>query len=54
VRAGARGRYFKTADLVNQLEDEARLGNAKALATQLSGLDLVVVDELGSPTETAR
>ena len=47
VRAGARGRYFKTVDLVNRLEDEARRGKAGALAAQLSRLDLVVLDELG-------
>jgi DNA replication protein DnaC len=47
VRAGARGRYFNTLDLVNRLEDEARHGQAGALAAQLSRLDLVVLDELG-------
>ena len=47
VRAGARGRYFNTVDLVNQLEDEARRGKSGALAAQLSRLDLVVLDELG-------
>jgi DNA replication protein DnaC len=47
VRAGARGRYFNTVDLVNQLEEETRLGKAGALAAQLSRLDLVVLDELG-------
>ena len=47
VRAGARGRYFNTVDLVNRLEEEARLGKAGSLATQLSRLDLVVLDELG-------
>ena len=47
VRAGARGRYFNTVDLVNRLEDEARRGKAGALAAQLSRLDLVVLDELG-------
>jgi DNA replication protein DnaC len=47
VRAGARGRYFNTVDLVNQLEDEARRGRAGALAAQLARLDLVVLDELG-------
>lgn len=46
VRAGARGRYFNTVDLVNRLEDEARRGKAGALAAQLSRLDLVVLDEL--------
>ncbi|MET3472315.1 DNA replication protein DnaC [Novosphingobium sp. 1529] len=47
VRAGARGRYFNTVDLVNRLEEEARLGKAGSLAIQLSRLDLVVLDELG-------
>jgi DNA replication protein DnaC len=47
VRAGARGRYFNTVDLVNRLEEEARLGKAGCLAAQLSRLDLVVLDELG-------
>jgi hypothetical protein len=30
VRAGARGRYFNTVDLVNRLDDEARRGKAGA------------------------
>src|SRR5690606_27330020 len=47
VRAGARGRYFNTVDLVSRLEEESRLGKAGALAAQLSRLDLVVLDELG-------
>ncbi|WP_426029516.1 IS21-like element helper ATPase IstB [Caulobacter sp. DWP3-1-3b2] len=47
VRAGARGRYFNTVDLVNRLEDEARRGKTGALAAQLSRLDVVVPDELG-------
>jgi DNA replication protein DnaC len=47
VRTGARGRYFNTVDLVNQLEDEAHRGKAGTLAAQLSRLDLVVLDELG-------
>jgi len=47
VRAGARGRYFNTVDLVNRLEEEARLGKAGALAAQLTRLDVVVLDELG-------
>ncbi len=47
VRAGARGRYFNTVDLVTRLEEETRLGKAGALAAQLSRLDLVVLDELG-------
>jgi DNA replication protein DnaC len=47
VRAGARGRYFNTVDLVTRLEDEARIGKAGALAAQLSRIELVVLDELG-------
>jgi len=47
VRAGARGRYFNSVDLVTRLEEETRLGKAGALAAQLSRLDLVVLDELG-------
>ena len=47
IRAGSRGRFFNTVDLVNRLEDEARRGKAGALASQLSRLDLVVLDELG-------
>ena len=47
VRAGARGRYFNTVDLVTRLEEETRLGKAGALAAQLSSLDVVVLDELG-------
>jgi DNA replication protein DnaC len=47
VRAGARGRFFNTVDLVNQLEEEARIGKAGTLTRQLARLDLVVLDELG-------
>jgi len=47
VRAGARGRYFNTVDLVTRLEEETRIGRAGALAAQLGRLDLVVLDELG-------
>ena len=47
VRAGARGRYFNTIDLVTRLEEEARIGKACSLAAQLSRLELVVLDELG-------
>ena len=47
VRAGARGRYFNTVDLVTRLEEEARIGKAGAIAAQLGRLDLVVLDELG-------
>ena len=47
VRAGARGRYFNTVDLVTRLEEETRIGKAGSLAAQLGRLDLVVLDELG-------
>jgi len=47
VRAGARGRYFNTLDLVNRLEEDARRGKAGTMAAQLSRLDLIVLDELG-------
>ena len=47
VRAGARGHCFNTVDLVNRLEEENRLGKAGTLATQLSRLEVVVLDELG-------
>ena len=50
VRAGARGRYFNTVDLVTRLEEEeeeeTRIGKAGALAAQLGRVDLVVFDEL--------
>ena len=47
VRSGARGRFFNTVDLVNQLEAEARIGKTGQLADQLVRADLVVFDELG-------
>src|SRR5664280_3085851 len=47
VRSGARGRFFNTVDLVNQLEAEARIGKTGQLAGQLVRADLVVFDELG-------
>jgi DNA replication protein DnaC len=47
IRAGARGRYFNTLDLVTRLEEETRIGKPGALAGQLARLDLVVLDELG-------
>jgi len=47
IRAGARGRYFNTLDLVTRLEEETRIGKAGALAAQFARLDLVVLDELG-------
>ena len=47
VRAGARGRYVNTVNLVTRLEEETRIGKAGALAARLGRLDLVVLDELG-------
>ena len=47
IRAGARGRYFNTVDLVTQLEEETRIGKAGALAAHLRRHELVVLDELG-------
>jgi DNA replication protein DnaC len=47
IRAGARGRYFNTVDLVTQLEEETRIGKAGTLAAHLRRHELVVLDELG-------
>ncbi|QOT71734.1 ATP-binding protein [Sphingobium fuliginis] len=48
VRAGARGRFFNTVDLVNRLEEETRQAKAGSLAAQMARLDVVVLDELGN------
>src|SRR3546814_12188674 len=48
VRSGARGRYFNTVELVTRLEEEDRNGTSGALAAQLSRIDQLVLDELGS------
>src|SRR6516162_868574 len=47
IRAGSRGRFFTTVDLVNQLEAEARAGRQGRIADHLTRLDFVVFDELG-------
>jgi DNA replication protein DnaC len=47
IRAGARGRFFTTVDLVNRLEAEARAGRQARLADYLTRLDFVILDELG-------
>ena len=47
IRAGARGRFFTTVDLVNRLETEARSGRQGRLADYLTRLDFVILDELG-------
>ena len=47
IRAGSRGRFFNTVDLVNRLEAEGRAGRQGKLAEHLARLDFVILDELG-------
>src|SRR6185312_7277872 len=47
IRAGLRGRFFTTVDLVNQLEAESRAERQGRLADYLTRLDFVILDELG-------
>jgi DNA replication protein DnaC len=47
IRAGARGRFFNTVDLVNRLEAESRTGRQGALADYLTRMNFVILDELG-------
>jgi len=47
VRQGKRGRFYSVVELVNQLEQEQRNGEAGRLARQMARLDFVVLDELG-------
>ena len=47
IRAGSRGRFFTTVDLVNHLEAQARAGRQGRLADYLTRLDFVILDELG-------
>jgi len=47
IRAGARGRFFNTVDLVNKLEAEARSGRQGRIADLLTRIDFVILDELG-------
>jgi len=47
IRAGNRGRFFNTVDLVNRLEAEARNARQGRLADYLTRLDFVILDELG-------
>ena len=44
IRAGSRGRFFTTVDLVNRLEAETRAGRQGRLADYL---DFIILDELG-------
>ena len=45
IRAGRRGRFFTTVDLVNQLEAETRAGRQGRIADSLTRMDFVVLDE---------
>ena len=47
IRAGSRGRFFTTVDLVNRLEAEARAGRQGRIADYLTRMDFIVLDELG-------
>jgi DNA replication protein DnaC len=47
IRAGSRGRFFNTLDLVNRLEAETRAGRQGRFADYLTRMDFVVLDELG-------
>ena len=47
IRAGSRGRFFTTVDLVNRLEAETRAGRQGRIADYLTRMDFVVLDELG-------
>ena len=47
IRLGSRGRFFSVVDLVNKLEQEKLAGRAGSLASRLSNIDFVVLDELG-------
>jgi len=47
IRAGSRGRFFNTVDLVNRLEAEGRAGRQGRLADFLTRLDFVILDSCG-------
>lgn len=47
IRAGKRGRFYNTVDLVNRLEAEARGGRQGRIAEYLIRKDFVALDELG-------
>jgi DNA replication protein DnaC len=47
IRAGARGRFYTTIDLVNRLEAETRAGRQGRIADYLTRMDFVILDELG-------
>lgn len=47
VKLGHRARYYSVVDLVNRLEREKEQGKSGAVASQLTRVDCVVLDELG-------
>jgi DNA replication protein DnaC len=47
TRYGKRARFYSTVDLVNALEQEKRDGKAGRIASSLSRMDAVILDELG-------
>ena len=47
IHQGKRVRFFNAVDLVNQLDKEKQQGKTGNLAKQLSGMDAVILDELG-------
>jgi DNA replication protein DnaC len=47
IRAGSRGRFFNTVDLVNRLDAETRTGRQGGLADYLTRMDFIILDELG-------
>jgi DNA replication protein DnaC len=47
IKAGHRGRFFSVIDLVNQLEQEKEQGKTGMMASRLSNVQFVVLDELG-------
>jgi len=47
IKKGQRGRFFSAIDLVNQLEQEKEQGKSGALASRLTRVEFVVLDELG-------
>jgi DNA replication protein DnaC len=53
IRAGSRGRFFTTVDLVNQLEAEGRAGRQGRIADYLTRLDVVIPAISRSPKPAA-
>jgi DNA replication protein DnaC len=47
IKQGLRGKFFSAIGLVNKLEQEKEQGKAGALASRLTRVDFVLLDELG-------